>query len=139
VIQLSLEIGHTSGRFGVARTIARVFPAYSDFVQRVIAEGIEPASSFPSGPYPNDHQTYKSKRIVEFQTPANTEGLGTSSRLQKTGSPIYGVAILFGQEPNLLQLSLRLTPETIDLVQTIIRENERQAADFRGGEDGQKK
>jgi hypothetical protein len=54
VVQLSVEDGGTSGRFAVARTIARVFPAHTKFVKDVIAEGIEPASSFPSGPYPND-------------------------------------------------------------------------------------
>ena len=44
-VQISVEIGDTSGRFGVARAVARVFPAHVAFARRVIAEGIEPANS----------------------------------------------------------------------------------------------
>ena len=46
-IQVSVSAGDTSGRFTVARTIARVFPDRMEFVRDVISEGIEPASSFP--------------------------------------------------------------------------------------------
>jgi hypothetical protein len=99
VIQISSVNGGTSGRFEVARIIARVFPDCQEFVDNVIAEGIEPASSFPSGPYPADTLKYRGKNIVEFRTPANKDGLGTASRLQKNHSPISGVAILFGEEP----------------------------------------
>ena len=105
-------------------------------MQRVIDQGIEPASQFPSGPFEGDMLVYKSKRIVEFQTPANTDGLGTSSRLQKSGSLISGVAILFGQEPSLLQLSMRLTPETENLERVIVRETEREVKRS-GAESGQ--
>ena len=69
-IQFSTEFGGTSGRFGVAEIIARVFPAHRAFVRDVIAEGIEPASSFPFGPYPNDKLTYKNSETVEYLTPA---------------------------------------------------------------------
>ena len=127
VIQISLEDGGTSGRFGVARTIARVFPAHSEFVQDVVAEGIEPASSFPSGPYPNDKLTYRNGETVEFQTPGDTEGLGTASRLRKNSSPISGVAMLVGEELSLLKLFVRLPPETSDLTQAIIRQTEHDA------------
>lgn len=47
VIQISFVYGETSGRFTVAKTIARVFPSHKAFVEAVIAEGIEPATSFP--------------------------------------------------------------------------------------------
>ncbi len=130
VIQISSLVGDTYGRFAVARTIARVFPSHKAFVQRVIAEGIEPASSFPYGPYARDTLNYRSKEVVEFQTPAFTEGLGTASRLQMNGSPIKGVAILFGEEPNLLQLWVRLSPDTQDLTQFIIQQTEREARHF---------
>jgi hypothetical protein len=53
-VQVSVSIGDTSGRFAVARVIARVFPDRKEFVQDVIAEGIESAASFPLGPYPTD-------------------------------------------------------------------------------------
>ena len=57
-----------------------------------------------------------------------TEGLGTASRLQKNDSPICGVAILFGEEPRLLQLSVRLPSETSDLAQLIVEQTEPEAA-----------
>jgi hypothetical protein len=128
VIEFAAEYGDTSGRFGVARIIARVFPAHRAFVRRVIAEGLEPASSFPFGPYPKDKLTYKSKEMVEFQTPPQTDGLGTQSKLQKGAYPINGVAVLVGQTPDLLLLSVRLSPDLTDLTSTIIQQAERNAA-----------
>lgn len=130
VIQISSAEGDTSGRFEVAKTIARAFPAHKAFVEGVIAEGIEPASSFPYGPYPADTLKYRGENIVEFQTPAQTEGFGTASRLQKNDSPIYGVAILFGEESNVIQLSVRLPSEASDLTQLIAEQTEREAARF---------
>jgi hypothetical protein len=128
VIELAGESGDTSGRFGVARVIARVFPAHRAFVERVIEEGTEPASSFPFGPYPKDKLIYRSKEMVEYQTPANTDGLGTNSRLKKDPSPISGVAILMGETPDLLLLSVRLSPNLADLTSTIVQQVERDAA-----------
>jgi hypothetical protein len=116
VIQMSVEYGGTSGRFGVAQTIARVFPAHRAFVRKVIAEGKESASDFPLGPYPNDKLTYKNKETVEYETPAHRDGLGTQSRLQKNGDPIRGVAILVGADTNLLFLATRLPSEMNDLI-----------------------
>src|SRR6185437_8962337 len=110
-IQLSSSLGDTSGRFAVARVIARIFPTYKEFATKVIDERIEPANSFPWGPYPNDKLTYRSKNIVEYVTPGNAEGLGTHSRLQKNVNPITGVALLLGEAPDLLQLSMRLPKE----------------------------
>lgn len=128
MIQISTVNGDTSGRFEVARIIARVFPDRKEFVEGVIAEGIEPASEFPSGPYPTDTLEYRDDGIVEFVTPARKDGLGTASRLQKNTSPIYGVAILFGEEPSLLHLSIRLPSAMSKLVaQLIIEQAEREA------------
>lgn len=127
-IQISVRAGDTSGRFDVARTIARVFPAHMEFVRNVIAEGIEPANAFPTGPYPNDKLAYRSKEIVEFQTPANTEGLGTHSRLRANGDPISGVAILSGEELSLTQLWIRLPADAIYLAPSVVRQVERGAA-----------
>lgn len=126
-IQISVEDGDTSGRFGVAQVIARVFPTYKSFVKSVIAEGIEPASSFPFGPYPDDKLTYRDKETVEFETPASTDGLGTASRLRKNSNPVRGVAILFGEDSSLAQLSLRLPSGANDLTALIIRQVERDA------------
>jgi hypothetical protein len=60
VIEIAGKDGDTSGRFGVARTIALVFPAHRAFVEKVIEEGIEPANSFAFGPYPKDKLIYRS-------------------------------------------------------------------------------
>jgi len=138
VVQISSEDGGTSGRFAVAEKVARVFPAHKAFVEDVIAEGIEPASSFPYGPYPGDALKYRSEDIVEFWTPAHTEGLGTASRLQKNDSPISGAAILFGEEPDLLQVSVRLPREMNDLTQVIIQQTEREVAHLGGGENNRR-
>jgi hypothetical protein len=128
VIQLATEIGDTSGRFGVASIIARVFPTHSTFVHKVIAEGFAPASDFPSGPYAKDKLIYKSKEIVEYATPAQTDGLGTQSRLLKNSDPINGVEILVGETPDLISLASRLSPDMSDLTSTIIQQVERDAA-----------
>jgi hypothetical protein len=127
-IQLSESNGDTSGRFEVAQIIARVFPAHLAFVRRVIAEGVEPATSFPRGPYPTDRLTYKSKEAVEYVTPPNTEGLGTKSFLVKNANPIAGVALLTGEELNLTHLSSRLSPEMSDLLSVIIRQVEQDSS-----------
>lgn len=126
-IQVSVSEGGTSGRFEVAKIIARVFPAYKQFAQSVIAEGLEPASDFPSGPYASDKVTYRAKNIVEFETPANTAGLGTNSRLQPNASPIDGVAIILEGETDLIQLSARVPERDRDLLPIIIRQVEREA------------
>jgi hypothetical protein len=127
VIEIVYELGDTSGRFGVASVIARVFPAHKAFANRVINEGIEPASSFPFGPYPGDKLTYKSNEVVEYQTPAETVGLGTDPLVRKGADPISGVAILVGDTPDLLLLSARLPSKLTQLTPAIIQQVEREA------------
>lgn len=131
-IQVSVSEGDTSGRFEVAKVIARVFPAEQQFVRNVIAEGIEPASSFPSGPYAQDKLTYRGQRTVEFETPPEVQGLGTQSRLLANPEPIRGVAILFGEEPNLVLISARLPKADRDLAPIIIQQVEN---DVRGAKN----
>lgn len=133
-IQVSDSLGDTSGRFRVAQVIARIFPDYKKFVEQVIEEKIEPARSFPFGPYPKDKLTYRGKNIVEFVTPGNTEGLGTHSRLQMSADPISGVAVLIGQTPDLVQLSMRLPKEQRELGPIIIQQVERDAELFDNSE-----
>lgn len=129
-IQVSISLGDTSGRFRVAQVIARIFPAYKKFVEQVTEEKIEPAGSFPFGPYPKDKLDYRGKNIAEYITPGNAEGLGTHSRLERNADPISGVAILVGQTPDLLQLSMRLPKEQRDLGATIMQHFERNATRF---------
>jgi hypothetical protein len=127
VIQLRSLEGSTSGRFEVARIVARVFPAHRTFVRKVMADWDEPASDFPFGPYPHDKLVYKSKETVEYETPANTDGLGTQSRLQKNRDAIRGLATLVGEEsePSLVFLAVRLPRDMDDLVPIIIQRAER--------------
>lgn len=145
-IDLRERDGGTSGRFDVARIVARVFPAHRDFVRDVIAEGLEPASAFHDGPYPADKVTYKNKDTVEYTTPPNTEGVGTSSDLVANADPIEGVVILtndeiqemsangkvissdLGKELDLTQLSARLPPGMSDLIPVIIQRVEQEAS-----------
>jgi len=124
-IQISILHGGTSGRFGVARTIRRVFQTHGSFARQVIDEGLASSTDFPLGPYPNDKLNYKGTEMVEFQTPANTEGLGTDSWLHKNSDPISGVAILYGNGPDLLQVSVRLPSRLNDLIPLILEEAER--------------
>ena len=93
-IQLSGSDGGTSGRFEVAKVVARVFPAHRDYARSIIAEGFGPAADYPFGPFPSDHLTYKGKNLVEFTTPAHRNGLGTMSWLLPSDQPITGIALL---------------------------------------------
>jgi hypothetical protein len=125
VIQFSAISGETSGRFEAARIIARVFPAEKAFVESVIREGLEPASDFPFGPYPEDKLIYKGGRIVEYQTPPRSRGLGTMSWLQANDDPINGVAILLGETPDVAILNVRLPSSMSPLTPYIIHQFER--------------
>ena len=126
-IEVAESIGDTSGRFSVARVIARVFPARRAFAEHVIAEGIESRDSFPFGPYPTDKLIYRSKMMVEYETPANADGLGTESWLRKNGQPSSGVAILVGETPDLVHLTVRLSPEASGLASAVIQQLEHDA------------
>jgi hypothetical protein len=129
-IQVRVSLGGTSGRFEVAKVVARVFPAYKSFAQSVIAEKLEPASDFPFGPYPNDKLAYRGNNVVEFETPANTDGLGTNSNLLKNASPIDGVAVIAGEDTNLVQLSARVAPADGDLISAMVKQMESDAASY---------
>ena len=113
------------GDLKLHKVAARVFPAHKAFVQRVIDEGLEPASDFPFGPYPKDKLTYHGDSIVEYQTPPHAEGLGTTGSLRANDYPISGVEILQGGEPDLIGLAVRLPPALGGLAPLIIQQIER--------------
>ncbi len=97
-IEIYRMFGGTSGRYGIAEIMARVFPSYRAFATKVM-EGMDPP--LPTGPYPKDTLTYRSKTIVEYNTPARTEGLGNfHSSLGKNDLPIRGAAIILGKPPS---------------------------------------
>jgi hypothetical protein len=122
--------GDTSGRSCVAKTIARVFPAYTPFVTGVIRDFEYPPEWFPSGPYPADSLRYKDRRTVEYRTAAGREGLGTDAWLKSGDQPVDGVAILVGPDsaPDLLQLSVRLPAPLSGLTKHIAAQFERDSA-----------
>lgn len=126
-IEAELISGENSGRYDIAKMIARVFPVRRALALSII-EGVE--LELPTGPYPSDRLTYKSSEIVEYDTPAQADGLGTESRLLKNGMPISGVVVLIGQQPGLLHvlhLSARLPAGLAALTPVIIQQAERDA------------
>jgi hypothetical protein len=120
-IQLSVSLGETSGRFEAAKFVARLFPQDRVFVDKVIAEKIEPASNFVFGPYPTDHLKRRSEAMVEYETPAGKKGLGTDSRLLPNTAPISGMVFL-GEDDSVTSLSVRVTQKP--LADAIIRQAE---------------
>jgi hypothetical protein len=126
-VVLTLDSGGTSGRFEVAKYAARLFAQQEEaFIASVIAEGIEPKKDFPSGPYPADKMTYRNPLLVEFATPANKDGLGTSDRLQKNALPVVGTAMLKATPngPDFYLLTVRLPADQVDLAPAIIAQAE---------------
>jgi hypothetical protein len=113
-IVIDHEISAASGMYGVAEILARVFREYKDQAAPVLASIDEPV---PSGPYPADVLTYRSKSVVELITPPDAEGLGTHSRwLRKSDLPVSGAVIVLdksisGEElPDILRVAVRLPP-----------------------------
>jgi hypothetical protein len=126
-IQLSGSDGGTSGRFEVAKVVARVFPAHRDYARSIIAEGFGPASDYPFVPFHSDRLTYRSKELVEFTSPARHRGLGTMSWLLPSDQPITGFALLSigpNVDTELLHLSFRLPPSLSPLGATLIQQAE---------------
>ena len=121
-VQVDNIDGGTSGRFEVAEVIARVFPTRRAFVQNLIDLFDLPASRYEYGPYPKDTLIRRTDRVVEYQTPPRSEGLGTVYLLKPNDDPVDGVAILQGETPDLLMLRVRLPRELRDLAAAIIQD-----------------
>jgi hypothetical protein len=134
----AIEINHMtgengSGRYEIAQVIARVFPAYRDLLKR-FSSGMD--LPLAVGPYPKDTLKYRSKMIVEYSTPAQTEGLGNfDSWLGKSDLPIRGAALIVGDPTNahhrtdLVLLSVRMPQPLSGLVTVIIGQFERDTID----------
>ncbi|MGI4810208.1 MAG: hypothetical protein ACRYF2_19110 [Janthinobacterium lividum] len=121
VVELSYLNGWTSGRFDVARVMARLFPWCRAFVRRVIQEGLEPARTFLVGPYPADKMTRHGRSEVEFTTPAGRIGMGTAmDRISPSEMPVSGLARLTTQDGVTLldvRLPAGLRPLTAAIIQ----------------------
>lgn len=130
----AIEIYHissgASGMYDVAEILARV-GKYKDQAAPVLTLIGRPV---PSGPYPKDALTYRSKSIVEFRTPPQEEGLGTHlTWLRKSNLPVSGAVIVLGKSisgeelPDMLLLAVRLPPALQRLTPFIVRDAEREA------------
>ncbi|MDE2562562.1 MAG: hypothetical protein KGL48_10000 [Sphingomonadales bacterium] len=118
-IQLSTSLGATSGRFEAARIAARLFPDRKRFVDSVIDEEIVPRSNFIFGTFSHDRIHRLNRDYVEFETPARMDGIGTMTRLRKSGNPIHGL-VWMDDDNNATILAVRLTPGQKDLADYIV-------------------
>ncbi|HUO23639.1 MAG TPA: hypothetical protein VMU59_14075 [Caulobacteraceae bacterium] len=118
-VQLSVSVGDTSGRFEAARIAARLFPRRRAFVDAVIAEKLEPKADFVFGPYPDDRIRRLGPDVVAFVTPARKDGMGTMSRLAKSGEPIEGLAVM-DEDNDATVLAVRLAAAQHDLALAIV-------------------
>ncbi len=125
-VVLAKSIADTSGRFTVAKVSARLFPSMAGFVRQVVAEGIEPESDFPAGPYPGDRITRQNESMLSYETPSDSDGMGTEV-LAKDGNPINGTAILV--KAGLLQLNTKLPGALSFLTSEIITDSQWRAKD----------
>jgi hypothetical protein len=132
----AIEIYHidseASGTWEVAEFEARIFPAFRASARRFY-DGM--GMPFPHGSYPRDTLTYINNKIVEYRTPAQTEGLGTHySWLKPNGTPVSGAVILLSHGPNVVSngpdviiVFVRILSELAELTPVIIRDVEREA------------
>jgi len=122
VVELDATSGSGSGTSQVSRVVARVFPAHWSLVKGLIAAGDLEATDYPFGPYPKDKLIVQTDHLVQYRTPAHSEGLGTMDRLRANGDLIDGIAILDPKTLDLLMLKVRLPRELRDLAPVIIQQ-----------------
>jgi hypothetical protein len=120
VVQLSRDRGSGSGRLAVAPVVARVFPAHREYAEDKLLE-----MNLTYGPYPTDRLTYISDETVEYETPAQAEGLGLHLRLEPGALPIRGVAVLEKKTYDLIHLAVRLPSDLAGLAPAIIEQAKR--------------
>ncbi|MGI3777319.1 MAG: hypothetical protein ACRYGC_08500 [Janthinobacterium lividum] len=121
VVELPYLNGWASGRFDVARVLARLFPPRHAFVRQVIREGMDPARNFPFGPYPADRLIRHGSSEFEFIKPPGRACTGTvMDRLDPGGMPVGGLARLAMQDGVTL-LDVRLPAGSRPLTAAIIR------------------
>jgi hypothetical protein len=121
-VELDAIEGGGSGTGMAAEVWARAFPALWPIVKGLISNRDLPAGEYTFGPYPKDKLIAQTDRIVQFQTPPHSEGLGTMRHFKPDDDPIDGVAMLVGQNPDLLTLRVRLPSRQRDLAPVIIQD-----------------
>jgi hypothetical protein len=115
-VSLTLFYGGTSGRFTVAKYVEQLFPgAAKAFVSRVKSELNElPEMAWTAQHYPFDVYSRTGPTALEFRTPGNREGMGTTGPLAKSAEDVRGTVLLRDpdDEPDLTILRVRL-PEAM--------------------------
>jgi hypothetical protein len=112
-VSLTLFYGGTSGRFEVAKYAEQLFPgAAKTFVSRVRSELNElPIMAWKTEHYRFDVYSRPSPTALEFKTPGNREGMGTTGVLAKSAEDVRGTVLLSdpdSDEPDLTILRARL-------------------------------
>jgi hypothetical protein len=113
-VYAAIWIGGTSGRMAVGELRARTLP-------RGLSEPSEPIDEVR--PFPGDVLMRGTPRIVEYTTPANTEGLGTEhAGLEPSALPVHGVVRFEGPESelNARLLAVRLPAELDEAIPVIV-------------------
>jgi hypothetical protein len=122
---ISVEIinGGTSGRYEAAPIIARLFPEFRSFAEEVRDMGGIPRSEFVFAPYPNDRVITLAYNVVEFETPGNSEGIGTRGGFVAGPDSIKGIASVSGSpsEPSVRVMRARLGSQFSDVTEELMR------------------
>lgn len=125
--------GGTGGGREAIKYGERFFPGAlpKDFVQEVIDDAKDnhlPINDYIFPRNTKDVIAYKSPTLLEFETPAHEDGLGTLAwgGLKKSELPIYGVLSFTtkASDPIIYLLAVRLPPASANLRTTIIHDAE---------------
>jgi hypothetical protein len=126
-VEVSYDYGGTSGRWAVAKAIARYFPRHRSFIEQNF-ENLE-VGPLPSGPYPHDSFSRRTDTLVRYTTPPLTQGGGTAWVLAPSAEPIEGLSMLVNEpdDPDLLRVNVRLPNADAALASVILGNAERSA------------
>jgi hypothetical protein len=115
----------------VAEAITRLFPKRLAFAREVL-EFFPDSFPLVPPPYTGDVLARKSDQVVEFMTPANTDGMGTQGWLKPADSTIRGVVVLLDDPrmPDVLRVSVRLPNDLAMLAPAIVAQAERDASKY---------
>jgi hypothetical protein len=95
IVEIDNITSGASRQYDVAGIAARVLPKYRAIALEALQDFDLPV---PTVPYPKDILRYPRKGVVEYVTPAYTEGLGTKAFVKSGSSPIAG-AVIVDDEP----------------------------------------
>lgn len=127
----------TSSWNGVGVSVALEVAARLPLAKKKVVQGIRDGwglgkSDNTVDPYPDDILTRRSDGDVEFETPANKDGMGTMFGLMKNADPIRGMAIMWetmddnkNKSGRVVLLVVRMPPNLRPLIHTIMENTRR--------------